>query len=109
MSDQVTHDCALKWEHYKGCTLWCRHPDCQGDVVPVSAKEYSVGAVEWISPLDKEPPRGKKINILQGGGIAIHGQWEDNLGYLAWQDLFKRNYLKEREYKESLERQEELA
>lgn len=58
-------------------------------------KPYSVGDIEWKYPHEHEPPRGKKLNILTCGGVAIHGFWKDNHGFIAWQDMFKRNRAKE--------------
>ena len=66
------------------------------------AKEYSTGTILWKYPHKHPPPRGKKLNILQCGGIAIHGEWRDNSGFIAWQDLFKRDFQQEKEYLEWL-------
>lgn len=61
----------------------------------ISAKTYVVGDTEWIYPFEAEPPRGKKIHILQGGGMSITGNWQDGAGYLAWAELHRRNHRKE--------------
>lgn len=66
------------------------------------AKAYSAGTIKWYYPHRKKPPMGKKLNILQEGGIAIHGEWKWNAGFIAWQDLFKRDYEQEAEFKEWL-------
>ena len=58
-------------------------------------KPYRVGELEWIYPHEQEPPTGVKLNILQVGGIAIHGQWAYGCGFIAWQYQFKRNKEKE--------------
>lgn len=58
-------------------------------------KEYVTGTHQWIYLQDKKPPAGKKLFILQGGGVAITGNWRDDAGYIAYQEMFKRNYVKE--------------
>jgi hypothetical protein len=61
-------------------------------------KPYRAGGAEWIYPQDQQPPRGVKVNILTIGCVAIHGNWAEGEGFLAWQYLFKRNKDKEEEY-----------
>lgn len=72
------------------------------DNARTDAKEYSTGSIPWKYPHRHKPPRGKKLNILTEGGIAIHGDWRDDSGFLGWQDLFKRDLKQEAEYLESL-------
>lgn len=54
-------------------------------------KKYSVGQIPWLYPHVDAPPRGVKLNILTKGGIAIHGEWRNDCGFIAWQHLFKRD------------------
>ena len=60
---------------------------------------YVSGGVEWLYPSEDEPPRGRKIHILQEGGVSIQGVWADGEGYLGWQRMFTRNHEKEEAYK----------
>lgn len=62
-----------------------------------SAKTYAVGDVPWIYPHKQMPPRGQKLNLLQEGGTAIHGEWSWYGGYIAWQYLFRREKEEEAE------------
>lgn len=60
-------------------------------------KSYLAGVAEWnYVGIDEPPPRGKKINILQEGGIQIIGVWIENNGFIAWAKLIKRDPLKEK-------------
>lgn len=68
-------------------------------------KPYRAGEVEWIYPHEKEPPTGVKLNILQFGGTAIHGQWAYGEGFIAWQYQFKRNKDKEMAFVKWMEEQ----
>jgi len=68
------------------------------------AKGYAVDKnLMWKYPWEETPPKGIKIAILTGGGIQITGDWKDNVGYLAWQRLFKRDHAKEEEHAKSLQ------
>lgn len=58
-------------------------------------KPYRAGEVEWIYPQEQEPPTGVKLNILTVGGVAIQGNWQYSVGFVAWQYMFKRNRTKE--------------
>lgn len=62
-----------------------------------TAKDYIAdSAPEWRYPLlDGEPPRGKKLNLLTSGGIAVIGQWAENSNYIAWAPLLKASKIKE--------------
>ena len=62
-----------------------------------TSKEYVAGdAPEWRYPLlDGEPPKGKKLNLLTSGGVAVMGQWSDGSNYIAWAPLIKASKAKE--------------
>lgn len=62
-------------------------------------KNYAAGDIPWLYPHRDAPPRGVKLNLLQDGGCAIHGQWKDNEGLVAWQYLFRRDKEQEEEAK----------
>lgn len=74
-------------------------------VIKDEYKPYRAGEVEWTYPQEQEPPRGVKLNILTVGGIAIQGQWDYSVGFVAWQYMFKRNKDKEAEFYKWMEKQ----
>lgn len=39
----------------------------------------------WLDPAEYTPPRGSKLLLLTGGGIATVGQWGDDC--IAWLPL----------------------
>lgn len=46
--------------------------------------------VTWKNPEVEPPPRGRKINVLTIGGIAIQAYWSDRAkkdGFIAWYPL----------------------
>lgn len=51
----------------------------------------------WLYPPEDMPPKGVKLHILTKGGVAIHGEWRWDNGYLGWQYLPKRDFYKEME------------
>jgi hypothetical protein len=44
---------------------------------------------EYLDPADHPPPRGRKIQLLTIGGIAVQGDWDDEGGFVAWAPLLK--------------------
>jgi hypothetical protein len=41
----------------------------------------------WLDPEEHKPSRGKKMLLLNKGGVAVLGQWDDE--FLAWAPLPK--------------------
>lgn len=46
-------------------------------------------AAEWLDPAEHPPPRGCKLQLLNFTGTAVHGDWRDNAGFIAWAPLLK--------------------
>lgn len=44
---------------------------------------------EYLDPEDHPPPRGRKIQLLTIGGIAVEGDWTEHGGFVAWAPLLK--------------------
>lgn len=53
-------------------------------------KTATAPSAEWRNPAEDEPPRGEKMLILNGYGVAITGCWRDGSGFLAWTPLPRR-------------------
>ena len=66
-------------------------------VSTVTNKDYlATNTPYWRYPLlDGEPPKGKKLNLLTSGGIAVIGQWNDSSNFIAWAPLIKASKTKE--------------
>lgn len=63
----------------------------------MNAKTYIAGKAAWnYVGIDADPPRGKTINILTQGGVAVKGEWIENNGYRAWSPLIGTDKEKER-------------
>lgn len=62
-----------------------------------TSKPHVTGNIEWLYVHKHTPPRGRKLHILTRGRVSIQGPWEDGMGYVAWQHMFKRNKQEEAE------------
>lgn len=45
----------------------------------------------WLYPPSHMPPKGVKLHLLTIGGIATHGEWRWDGGFVGWQYLPKRD------------------
>ena len=53
---------------------------------PFQLKPLS-GVAYWRDPQDEPPPRGVKMLLLNPGGVACIGTWDNKSGWLAWSPL----------------------
>jgi hypothetical protein len=44
----------------------------------------------FLWPDEFPPPRGVKLLLLTGGGVAVVGDWTDDSNLVAWRPLPKR-------------------
>lgn len=58
-------------------------------------KEYEVGEHAWLYIHEFPAPTGKKIHMLNPGGVSIDGFWDRSGKSIAWAPLHRRNLQKE--------------
>lgn len=74
----------------------------------VDAKGYATDTDNrWLYPPRNMPPRSVKLQLLTRGGVACHGEWRWDGGFVGWRPLPKRDLVEEIEALEYMENGEQ--